>query len=144
MATTRGLLMATIVPISGKNGKLTWASNVLYLSKWDAEVKIDIEEYSHFGQSPDSQSLIFKGLIDGFASGTANVEGKFDNTVGSYLPSSKTVWPQVTGTLYLGYNATIGLTCTGIVESVKTGQGTDSSAVYAATFRITAMAFTTS
>lgn len=135
--------MATIVPISGKFGKLTWASNVLYLSKWDAEVKIDIEEYMSFSQTPDSNSLYFKQLIDGFASATANIEGKFDNTAAAYLPTSKTVWPQVSGTLYLGFSATVGFTCTGMVESVKPAQSTDGSSTYAASFKITGMVFTT-
>ena len=136
--------MANISVISGKNGKITWASKILYLEKWDLEIKIDIEEYQHFGMTADATNLVFKQLVDGFASGTATVSGKFDNTAAAYLPSSKTVYPQVVGTAYFGFNATVGFTCSCMIESIKPSQGVESPfATYEAALKITSCVFTT-
>ena len=136
--------MANITPISGKNGKIVWASNILYLQSWKLDLKIDIEEFAHFGMSSDSTNLIFKQLVDGFASATVDVEGKFDNTAAAYINSSKTLYPQVSATCQFLYNSTVGWTCTGMVESIGPSQSVDAPfGTYSARIRITAMTFTT-
>jgi hypothetical protein len=136
--------MANINVISGKNGKLTWASNVLYLESWKINLKIDLEEYSHFSMTQDSNSLIFKQLVDGFASATASVSGKFDNTVGAYINSTKTLYPQVTATAYFGLSATVGFTATAVCESISPSQSVSGPyATYDAELRLTSLVFTT-
>jgi hypothetical protein len=136
--------MANITPISGKNGKIVWASNILYLQSWKLDLKVDLEEFAHFGMSSDSTNLTFKQLVDGFASGTVDVEGKFDNTAAAYLNSSKTLYPQVQATCQFLYNSTVGWTCNGVVESIGPSQSVDGPfGLYSAKIRITSMVFTT-
>lgn len=128
--------------LSGKYGIFKWNSNLLFFEKWDLDLKVDMEEYMHFGMVPDGQNLIFKQLVDGFASGTITGAGKFDNTVGSYLPLNKVVYPQVYTNFYIGYNSLVGFVGTGAIESIKTGQGVQSPyATYECSIKVTGLTF---
>jgi hypothetical protein len=136
--------MANITPISGKNGKITFASNVLYLEKWEIDLKIEFERFKHFGMSADSTNLTFSQIVDGFAEASGTASGKFDGTAAAYLPSSKTVYPQVTGTGYFGFSSLIGFTCNLMITGIRPSQSVESPfGLYEFDFQVTSMVFTT-
>ena len=136
--------MATIAPVSGTLGKITWNSASLYLERWEITPKVEIERYKSFETTADANSLYWSKVMVGFASATAKVSGKFDNTSGAFLPSSKGIWPGGTasGTLIIG--GTVGFSITGVISDVMATQGVDSPfSTYEASIEITACTFVT-
>jgi hypothetical protein len=136
--------MANALVLSGKYGLFKWYSNLIYFEKWDLDLKVDMEEYMHFGMTPDANSLIFKQLVDGFSSGTITASGKFDATPGGILPTNKVLYPQVYTNFYIGYNSLLGFVGVGAIESIKTGQGVQSPyATYECSIKVTGLLFST-
>ena len=142
--TTWGTLMATIAPVSGTLGKITWNSASLYLERWELTPKIDIERYKFFESTADANGLYWSKVIAGFTSATVRVSGKFDNTALAYLPSTKGVWPggAASGTLIIG--GTVGFAITGVISGGVAAQGVDQPfSTYEATIELTACTFQT-
>jgi hypothetical protein len=137
--------MATIAPVSGTLGKITWNSASLYLEKWEITPKVEIERFKHFESTADANGLYWSKVMVGFASATVKIMGKFDNTVGAFLPSTKAIWPggAATGTLIIG--GTVGYSIAGTISDVASAQGVDSPfSTYEATIELTACTFVTS
>lgn len=134
--------MAAIIPVSGKFGIIRFNSFELLLEKWSKTVESELEDYQHFGMTADANGLIFKQQIAGFSTGGLEISGKFDNTPGSYLPTSKTIWPETNATGFIGFSRTVGWNFTGIISNVKSEQGvTPPFGTYSATLKIYTLVF---
>jgi hypothetical protein len=139
--------MATvIVPFNGKSGVIIFKSAHLYLEEWELALEIESEDFKHFEMSSDVNNLIFRQLLTGFAGGTATVRGKFDNTVGSYLPTDKSIWPDQSGTGgWLGYTNLVGFKVSHTVIGIRASQSANRpvGSLYEANLKITACTFST-
>ncbi len=135
--------MALISVPSGKDGVLILGASSLFLEEWDMSLDIDNELYMHFNQTADANSLIFKAINAGHVTGEASIRGKFDNTGGAYLPSSKSIWVGGSGVGWLGYSATVGFNITYAIINIRAAQAVSrpAGAMYEARIKITACLF---
>lgn len=135
--------MAVISVPSGKEGVIIFSASSLFLEEWDMSLEIDNELYMHFNQTADVNSLYFKAINAGHVTGDATVRGKFDNTGGAYLPTSKAIWPGGQGTGWLGYTSTVGFNIAYAIVGIRAVKsvGQPAGSLYEARIKITACVF---
>ncbi len=137
--------MATIIPISCKDGIVILSSNAHIFGKsWGAQLTIEKELYKHFEITDDANLLKWAQLLTSFSTGTATVQMLFDNTPGARPMPNKNVWLNKGGTGYLGYTSLVGLVIAYTITDVKPGSNTDNpaSTMFDFDLTITACTFT--